>query len=393
MNRYEKRRFGGFCILQGTYWSFYASFIGYITSYLLARGMSNTHLSWIVSAYMLTSFAGLMFWGRMSDRLRTNKNIFLLGNAAAAFLGVLVFSFAGSTAAVAVLYPLFGFMVVPLATMLDSWIMQSFPQKADAFGQSRSFASGSYAVVMLMIGQLIARLGFRIMLAATLFFLTVTVANALTLPDVAKEKIMKEKKSSVAEYRLLAGIRPYRVLLAVLFLTGLCLAPVNNMKIVIMQSVGGNVASVGLDSFIGCMMQLPFLVGAGKLIRIPAKKRLVMVAGAQVIMAALTMLATSPAMVIMGSIFNNIGVGIILPTMREIAQNEVPEHLRNTAHSLADAAYNSVSAMLALTYAGAVSDLFSVRAMVAVSLSVETAALLLAVRNARETTREEWKMA
>ena len=164
-----------------------------------------------------------------------------------------------------------------------------------------------------------------------------------------------------------------------------------NMKIVIMQSVGGDVASVGLDSFIGCMMQLPFLVLSGKLIKIDAKKRLAMVAGVQVIMAAVTFLAVSPSMVIMGSIFNNIGVGIILPTMREVTQKNVPERLQNTAHSLADAAYSSVSAMLALTYAGSISDLFSVKAMVGVSFIIESVALIIAIVNLRERNYNKTK--
>ena len=376
----KKNIFIRFCILQGTYWSFYASFVGYITAYMISKGMSNTTLSLIVSAFMLTSFAGLLFWGRVSDAMKTNKKVFILGSVSATMLAIGVFSLADSVKLMAVLYPLFGFMVAPLATLLDAWVIASFPEKADAFGQSRAFASGSYAVVMLLVGQMISHFGYRVMIAATLFFLSFTIVNAVAIPDVERAN-RTSKKASLADIKKLGNSRPYMLLILILFLTGMCIAPINNMKIVIMQNVGGDVAYVGLDSFIGCLMQLPFLVMSGRLIRIDPKKRLVMIVFAQSVMALITLAAVSPAMVIIGSIFNNIGVGIVLPTMREITEASVGNELKNTAHSLADAAYNNVSAMLALTYAGALSDFYSIKTMIVVSLVIELVTLGIALIN------------
>ncbi len=68
-----------FAILEAIYWSIFATFGSYITSFGLYRGYPQSLVSIMVAIYMICAFAGQFFWGSMCDRLRTNKKVFILG--------------------------------------------------------------------------------------------------------------------------------------------------------------------------------------------------------------------------------------------------------------------------------------------------------------------------
>lgn len=142
-----------FCILQAAFWSFFASLPGYITAYMLERGMNAGTLGVLLAVNMGFSFAGSLFWGRFVDRRQGHKQFFLIGIGAAFVLGTLLFLFAGSPVVLFVLYPIFGFMMGPIATTLDSWVICAMHQ-VEAGAQSRTFGTLGYAFTMLGAGWL-----------------------------------------------------------------------------------------------------------------------------------------------------------------------------------------------------------------------------------------------
>jgi MFS family permease len=78
-------------------------------------------------------------------------------------------------------------------------------------------------------------------------------------------------------------------------------------------------------------------------------------------MLVLTWLAVSPYMIIIGTVMNNIAYGVLLPTMRETTEKNVPAALKNTAHSLTDAMFGSFAGVIALLYSGTLMDLFGAK--------------------------------
>jgi len=66
-----------FSILDSIFWAYFAVFLGFMTTYFLECGMTNSMLSLVLAVYMACSFLGSFFWGSVSDRKRTNKRVFL----------------------------------------------------------------------------------------------------------------------------------------------------------------------------------------------------------------------------------------------------------------------------------------------------------------------------
>ncbi|MBQ8088239.1 MAG: MFS transporter [Clostridia bacterium] len=347
----SRSRFIRFCVLQGAWWSFYAAIPGFLVAYMSDRGLSESITGGILALGLLTTFLGALFWGRFNDRRGGGKLYYIVGNCAALALCAAMLPLAGNAAAMFVLYPLFGFMTGSVATTLDAWVISSMPERRDAVGFSRTFATLGYALVMLLEGQWISRHGYGIMLPVGAALIILSVCAALRQPET--RRVSQRKVRERGGMGALLGIRNYRLLLLIVFITGLCVAPINNMKAVVIQSVGGDVSLLGVDAFLGCLIQALFMALSGKMRRLPVRLRLCVAVGMPLLYAVLVMLASSPIWVICGTFCNGISYGILFPTMREMTESSVSEDNRNTAHALVDTAYGSLSGMIATATGGA----------------------------------------
>lgn len=381
-----------FCILQAAFWSFFASLPGYITAYMLERGMNAGTLGVLLAVNMGFSFAGSLFWGRFVDRRQGHKQFFLIGVGAAFVIGTLLFLFAGSPAVLFVLYPLFGFMMGPIATTLDSWVICAMHQ-IEAGAKSRTFGTLGYAFTMLGTGQLIARIGYGIIPFLAAGFLLLAFLIALSQPKaegISSEHTVKVIKASP---RQLLHSERYLLLVIIVLFTGMTIAPINNMKVLIFENVGGNVRFLGWDSFIGCLIQSPFLIFSGKMARMKSETRLTLGTLCALGYGLLVFLAHTPEMVIAGTIMTNISFGLLFPTMRAITEESVHPTLRTTAHSIIDVAYGSVSGMISSAWGGIVMESYGPRVMSSICMGMGIVAMLFCIlltlhKNKKTAARE-----
>ncbi|MBR4039464.1 MAG: MFS transporter [Clostridia bacterium] len=358
----NKGKFALFSMLEITYWAFHASFVAYASAYLISRGVSNTAMSLLISGFMLCAFAGSMIFGRICDRLQSNKRVFIPCMLAAYALMFAIYAFGDRLPVLAVCYPLLGLVFQPQGANADAWVLSAYDHDQKMFGRVRSMPSLFYAVIGMVMGRLISRFGYRMMLFGGTLFMALCVISAAALPD-ARAVSAPSRAMKAGDVRRLFCSRPYRMLVILLFLIGLSIAPINNLKIVVLENVGGNVSHIGVDSFVSALTQVPFIAMAGLLMMIPLRARFVSMALLPLGMILLVRFASSPAMVFAGSFLANVGFGILLPTMRDVTERYVDGDLRNLGHNLSDAVYNSFSSVISLMYAGAVADRFGVSAM------------------------------
>jgi len=358
----SKRHFIGFSALEITYWGFHASFLAYASAYLIGRGVSKTAMSMLLAGFLLCAFAGSIIFGRLCDRYQTNKRVFIPCMLAAYALMLTIYTFGNCLPVLAVCYPLMGFFFQPQGANADAWVLSAYDHDQKMYGKIRSMPSLFYAVISAIIGALIARFGYPVMPVGATLFMVLAVLSAALLPD-AREAAAAQTKMSAQEIGRLFGSMPYRRLIILLFLIGLAIAPINNLKIVVLENVGGNVSHIGVDSFVSALTQVPFIAMAGLLVLIPLRARFMAMALLPLTMILLVRFASSPAMIFAGSFFNNVGYGVLLVTMREVTERFVDTDLRNLGHNLSDAVFNSFSGVVSLMFAGAVADHFGVQAM------------------------------
>ena len=372
-----KKVFFRYCIIQCSYWSFFAAMPAYLTARMLSMGMEPSLLGILISANMACAFIGALFWGRIVDRLRAGKKYVVFGFMSAAFLAVLIFLFAGNKLLLFFLYPLLGFVMSPIPTNIDSWVI-AIVGRVESGSKSRSFGTLGFAVTMLICGQLIRHVGYTPLPFIALGFAALGIVTSLfqpELPPLVFEKQDSRKKGSV---KALLSVPDFLLLTASVFFTGMAISPLNSMKVLIFESVGADVGTLGTDSFIGCLAQWPFLSMSGHLKRIKVEYRLIAAVLCMLCFILLLMFAGHPAIVIAGTVMQNAGFGLMLPTMREMTERTVSPGLRTTANSITDVAYGSVSGMIAALWSGAVMEFAGKSALGALSAGIQGLAIFCA---------------
>lgn len=360
-----------FYLLQVTHWCGFGAMASFIAAFLLSNGMEKTQFSIMMAIYMLMAFLGQFVWGSICDSRQANKKVFMLTEMLVLVLYYLIYFFSNNIAFIYVLYPLLGFVLIPISSNLDSWLLKCFVHKPSVYGPSRGCSALGFGVFCLFYGKIISAVGYQIMPFVATGFIAATILIALTQPEAPSAPgSSAAKKMSAKDIAALVKIPIYILLIVMLFLIGISLSPIGNMKIVILENVGGTVEHQGYDSFFGCLVQTPFFFLAAKLKKIPQNLRILMASSSVVLMIGIDMFAKSPYVVIAADMFYFVGYSILLPTYREITENVVPANIKTTAHGLCDAVFASLAGVIALSCSGPLMDSVGVDSVIKICFAI-----------------------
>lgn len=385
----KKKYWIGFSLLEISYWCFHASFIGFLMSYLLTKNITNTMMSIFLASYLLTALLGSFIWGIVCDRFQTNRKVSIACFLIAGIVMYAIFFSEGNIVMLAVLYPILGFVALPHAVNIDSWLLLVCKNDLAIYGKIRCTPSFMYAVTSVVLGRMIAVHGYYLMLVSGTFFLITGIAAAVMLPE--GEEVIQDKGKNDFEIRSVKQVfhsDSYRYLIILLFLIGLAIAPMNHLKAAILENVGGNVSELGIDGFISAVTQVPFIACADKIEKLSLRVRYILVTGLPLIAYLLVYSAVSPVMIFVGSGLINSGIGILLPTMRSVTETSVSPAFRNLGHNIADTVFNSVTGILSLLCSGIVMDLFGVKSMLGICTVIILAAVILVLMNMKRNKED-----
>jgi Major Facilitator Superfamily. len=324
-----------------------------------------------MASFLLAAFVGSFFWGMVCDRFHTNRKVSIACFLTAGVLMYLIYFSYDSIPMLAVLYPLIGFVSLPHATNIDSWLLLTCKNNLSVYGRIRCLPSLMFAVTSILLGRLIADFGYHLMLVFGTVFLLTGILAAVLLPE-GRDAVPNREEGGfrLCSLNKVFASGNYRYLIVILLLAGLAVAPMNNLKMPVLESVGGNVSDLGIDAFICAVVQVPFIALADRIERYSLRLRYVLITGLPFLMLVLAFCAVSPVMIFAGSFLYNIGVGILLPTMRSVTEKNVFPAFRNLGHNTADAVYNSVAGIISLLYSGLVMDIFGVRSMLMICILI-----------------------
>lgn len=207
------------------------------------------------------------------------------------------------------LYPILGFVALPHAVNIDSWLLLVCKNDLSIYGKIRCTPFIMYAVTSVVLGRLIAAHGYFLMLVFGTFFLMTGIAAALMLPEGGKVAQDKEKQEvGRGSVKQVFYSESYRYLVVLLFLIGLAIAPMNHLKTAILENVGGSVSDLGIDGFISAITQVPFIACADKVEKLSLRVRYLFVTGLPCIACLLAYCTVSPVMIFAGSGLINSGI-------------------------------------------------------------------------------------
>lgn len=379
-----------FGLLQITYWCSYGSFTCFMAAYMQSEGMPVSGISVMVVCNTMTAFFGQFFFGRLCDRMKSHRKVYLVSGIAVIVLELLIFQ-TDNRILIIVVYAALGFIQQPMIANLDTWILKSFRRTPESYGPIRSAGALSFAVIVFITGGILEKYGYFYMFIFSAGFLVVGTIAAFGAKDCTPET--KEADPAVNKkevWKSLFGSREYTVVLVLLLGAGIAAAPVMQLMAVIMEQAGGNVKFVGYAMFVSAAVQFPFMLLAGKPHRISSRGRLTAAAWLYCIMLIGTAFAETKWGILLFSIMNGMAYGILLPAFRELLFKITPKEFVTTAQGTADAVYNSIGSMLSSMAAGVIISRYSIKVLLLLCALIQCIAVVVFMAAGRKiyTKRE-----
>ena len=275
--------------LHGFYWMLYCLPTGYITVVLLAHGYSSAVIGAIVAGSNIIAAAGQLIVGNIADRYprATWRNLILfIGILQMAILIVLVL-FKKIPVMNLIFFPAFMILMFFQMPLVNSSIFYYTAQGLCVdFGSARGTGSVTYAIISFIAGQLVAIIGedaviylsFPVLagLLITTFFMPCTAEKKMELQklqrseDCSKDSCLSADISRNHSGNIIRFIKRYPDYMTVLIGSILLMAFHNighTYMIQIMESAGGNSASMGVAFSIEALAELPVMFLFYKLIK------------------------------------------------------------------------------------------------------------------------------
>ena len=263
-----------YCVMQGLFWMSFCTVVSYAALFLQRRGYSGAETGIIMAFGLILSFLLQPTVASLADR---SRKISLMG-IIAAIGGVMICGMAvnllvpGRSAAVCISYALYFccvYLMLPFvnvfAGFLGTWGLKI------NFGVARGIGSLGYAVLTLILGVLIEKLGANVLPAtgivftAALLLMAALFARQYSSVPTAEKTAGKEKSRGLLLF-LRSDPRFTLVLVGIAF-TYFSHTAFTNFLINVVENVGGGSAEMGVCSFIAAIVELPPMFLFAKLLR------------------------------------------------------------------------------------------------------------------------------
>ncbi len=355
------------------------AFIPFLNVYFLQLGLTGSQVGILAAIFPLGILALATPISALADRRRRRVRI-LQG----ALAGVAVFLFALGYARSFI--GLLGVMVLiaiffsPVLSIADSVISRMAERRGLNFGSMRLFGSIGFSTSAAVSGFLWLRFGYQPMfLVGALAFIPVILISGAQEEGPLTSEQERQPVSEIARDRGLMG------LLLATFLVGIALSLGLAFEGILMDSLGGSQALIGLLGASQAIMELPTMrYGTALARRLNGPKTLLIgyafIGGAFLSYA----LAQNPIMLLLVSTLKGAGFGLLYTVTIRTINLRAPAEWSATAISLMTVGIFGLAPIIASPLGGLVLDAFGARAIfIGATLAAGLGAVVLSLSAAR----------
>lgn len=360
----------GFILLEMLYWMTCGTFNTYMVSFLTAeRGVSASMAGLLLALMMASACAGQFVIGAICDKHQNNRRVFIGGMALIILLQLGIY-FSPSLGMLAVFYMALGFVQQALASVLDTWLIRSFPDDPNAYSPIRALGSLSYAFVMVVMGFSVEKIGHVVMPVYSSLLAVIGIIVAARMPEIPP--LIPVKAEAASQKGTLKMLSPAVWLFIIsMGIMGMANIPLLNLNLMVLENVGGTVAAMGIATACNTVAEFLVMRYPKPFSRLSAQKQ-ILLAGCLYLGSTLVMVfARNVWLLYAVYFFNGMGYGIILPARRRFVNEEVPPEALNRVHCLGDMSYSNLGGLLGNRVGGLLIDVRGVRLMAAVSLCLQ----------------------
>ena len=328
--------------------------ISFLPLYLQYKGLNGTEIGWVLSVGPLASIFSQPFWGYMSDKYKTIKNMLLILIFGLLISSILFFQMDGLLAILIMGGVLF-FFSTPIGALSDSLAQRRADDLHVSFGTIRTWGSVGFATSALVVGELLSIIGIQYMVWPYIGLGTVVLIVIFRLQDVKVDS----EPIKLQDVKQLIRNKPFLIfLLLMMFLTIGHRANDSFIGLYITE-LGGSENLVGLAWFIGLVSEALVFALAGKWFQKFHPLVFVIIAG---ILYSLRWFMyagiDNPMYIIALQILHGLTFGVFYTTAFDYVTRLIPKLLQSTGHLIFYSFFFGISGIIGSLIGGALLDMF-----------------------------------
>ena len=269
VSRLARRLTIHYALIQGLYYSTYASLFAYLVVFLTGRSLNPSQIGFItalrVGAALVSSFSLAHF---VDTRERLSLKYLFMGMSAAGMLFCLLLPLSrGSVIFTALLLFAMGCTSCSLDAILSGLALQFFNAGVPVnYSAARSIGSAAYAVVCVIAGRLIDRFGTEVVIWMYVITMALMLIVTAAFPRFRAEKFAAgteaqpvRRRGAGNPFTLLKENRPFRLLILSTVILCFGYIPISNFLSTFLANAGADNSTIGLAFFIAAFSEMPMM--------------------------------------------------------------------------------------------------------------------------------------
>lgn len=346
-----------YACIHGFYWMLCCSMIGYASVFLLDKGFTNTTIGTVLAISNILAVFGQPAVASYMDKTSKLSLRMLISLILVVIIALsLVLCFLTGASMVMVVLTIVAFtLMLTLQPFINS-LTFAF-EKNDIhinFGLARGIGSVAYAVMSLILGNLVAAFSpellpfFYVGLSLCALFFVYT----FFLPGHKDEIVHQEKETEHDQLSMGQFIKKYKTFMLLLVATVLLFfdhSVINNFFIQVVNHINGNSADMGNAIFLAAVLELPTMALFTKFQqKIGCKNMMLISAVFFSVKHVLTYFAVNMFMIYVAQVMQMLAYAVFIPASVYYVSQLVEEHDMNKGQALVTGAMTLASVFASL---------------------------------------------
>lgn len=253
------------------------------------------------------------------------------------------------------LVPLVGSMLRLSASLSDSLTIETSEETRDNYGVIRLFGSIGWAVGSPVAAWIVAKWGYPMLGPSFIVFMALCVASILGIKDV--KKVSSSDPVTMADVQSLLRNPSYMLTVIILFLLFVVDMTQSYSVIDKIWYLNGSEKDVGNYWLMAAMLELPLFFYGGKVMQKIGSFKTIIIAGFFYgLRYVIYGLANSILFMFVGGALQGVTYPLLMVASKIMVDEKTPENMRTSGQQVANAVYNSGSALISPILVGLMED-------------------------------------
>lgn len=264
------------------YYAAAAALIPFLVIYYEQLGFSGRKIGFLAAIPPFIILMSAPLWGAAADTTKQHKRLLMIA-IAGAFVAVYLFSRTTAFAWIIPMVAVYAFFAAPIMPLVDASTMDWLAEQRNLYGRIRLWGAIGWGVSAPLIGWLIERSGIQWSFYGYIALMLAGLVVAWFLP-IRETSAQQPFWSGL---RLIIDNRQWLLFLAVVFISGMCMAIVSNFLFLYMNDLGASKTLMGLALTFATISELPILFYSNRLLNRWGARGLMLIALSAYVVRAL----------------------------------------------------------------------------------------------------------